>query len=268
MNLRKIILSPAFSILMVFNPITARAFNFADYLPVALGNYWTYQNRTNPTDTFTNSVFEKFMFAGNPAFKIGTDLNNYDIGYNDGTSVKIYASVENGVLNDFDDVSIGEITDGMFINLIEPTNFVLFRLWDNLDPVLKSVYGIDPSLTNLILWAVYDSNYPANSQNSIVESNLGVALPNYAVTHLEWHQQCVGMIVKIDVEADTGTIGDRYDLIDYRVNRLPDCSAPVPAPVPGLSLWGLSALTALILGAGITLMRRRPRSGGTSGPVV
>lgn len=41
-----------------------------------------------------------------------------------------------------------------------------------------------------------------------------------------------------------------------------------PSPVPSLSLWGLTALTVLIIGSGITLMRRRQRSGGTAGPVV
>jgi len=218
MNLGKIILSPVFSMLIFFNPVTARAFNFADYMPSTLGNYWTYRNGADPTDTFTVSVFEKFTFAGNPALKIGTDLNNYNIGHNDGTSVNIYASVDNGVLNDFGDVSIGEITDGMFINLVEPTNFALFRLWDNLNPLLTSVYNIDPSLTDLILWVTYDSNFLANSQNSIVKSNLGVSLPNYAVTGLVWYQQGVGEIVRIDVDAATGTIGDRYDLIDYKVN--------------------------------------------------
>jgi hypothetical protein len=202
--------------LIVFagTPLISEAANLADYIPLGLGSYWTYQNAANSNDTYTVSVFEEFVFSGfngQPAVKFGTDSNNYSIGYNNGTCVNIYASTKNGIPS----VSIGNFTDGTFFNLIEPTNFVLLRMYDNLNPTLKSVYGVnDP---NLVLWVTYDSKYPKNSQNSIVESNLGITIPNYAVTHLEWYAKDVGEIVKLDVDAGTGAIGTRYELIAHSI---------------------------------------------------
>ena len=209
--------------LIVFagTPLISEAADLADYVPLSLGSYWTYQNAANPSDTYTVSVFEKFIFNGfngQPAVKFGTDSNNYSIGYNNGASVNIYADLENGITFG---ISIGSFTDGTFFNLIEPTNFVLLRMYDNLAPT-KSVYGVnDP---NLVLWVTYDSEYPKNSQNSIVESNLGITIPNYAVTHLEWYAKDVGEIVKLDVDASTGTIGARYELIAHNIVPEPICT--------------------------------------------
>jgi hypothetical protein len=202
-----------------------------------LGSSWTYRNAANPSDTYTVSVFEKFVFSGfngQPAVKFGTDSNNYSIVYNDGSSVSSYAVTEQGVTFG---TSIGNFTDGTFFNLTtsscdspppeclieNPTNFVLLRMYDNLDPALKSVYGIDPSLTNLVLWATYDGIYPPNSQNSIVESNLGFTIP-YAVTHLEWYATGVGKIVDLDIEAASGDIGTRYELIAHNIVAGPVCT--------------------------------------------
>ena len=202
-------------------PLTSEAADLANYVPLSLGSYWTYQNAANPSDTYTVSVFEKFIFNGfngQPAVKFGTDSNNYSIGYNNGASVNIYADLENGITFG---ISIGNFTDGAFFNLIEPTNFALLRMYDNLAPT-KSVYGVnDP---NLVLWAYYDSRYPKNSQNIIVESNLGVTIPNYAITSLEWYKKDVGEIVNLDIEAATGAIGTRYELIAHNIVPEPICT--------------------------------------------
>jgi len=69
------------SILVLLNNITLCATNFADYFPLSLGIYFTYQADDDPTDFYTDSVFEEFMFAGNPAVKFGEDNNNYLIGW-------------------------------------------------------------------------------------------------------------------------------------------------------------------------------------------
>jgi hypothetical protein len=210
--------------LIVFagTPLISEAANLADYIPLSLGSSWTYRNAANPSDTYTVSVFEKFIFSGfngQPAVKFGTDSNNYSIGYNNGTSVNIYAGTENGIISG---ISIGNFTDGAFFNLIEPTNFVLLRMYDNLNPTLKSVYDINKP--NLVLWATYDSEYPKNSQNSIVESNLGVTIPNYAITSLEWYAKGVGEIVKLDIDAASGDIGTRYELIAHNIVSEPICT--------------------------------------------
>jgi YVTN family beta-propeller protein len=192
--------------------------NFADYFPLGLGSSWTYTNVDDPLDTYTDTVFECSTFANDPACKIGPGPNNYGIGYNDGSSINIYATVENGDVNDFPDVNIGNVTDGQFFNAFNQTNFVLFREWDKLDPAAKNIYGIDPSLSQLILWVTYDSNYPSNSQNTVVVSNLCVSLPDYAVTHLEWYQKGIGKIADLDIDADSGAIETLYELTDYVIS--------------------------------------------------
>jgi DNA-binding beta-propeller fold protein YncE len=196
----------------------ATPINFAAYFPLGLQTSWIYKNVADSSDTYTETVFECSTFAGNPACKIGTDSNNYGIGYNDGSSINIYATVENGDVNDFPDVTIGDVTDGQFLNAFEQTNFIMIREWDKLDPALKSIYGTDPSLNQLILWVTYDSNYPSNSQNSIVGSNLCASLPDYAVTHLEWYQKGVGKIADLDIDANSGDIGTLYELTDYAIS--------------------------------------------------
>jgi hypothetical protein len=212
---------------------------FPQYNPLTLGSYWTYQNTALPFDTYTVSVFENFSFNGYPAAKVGTDGNNYGIGSNNGVSVTAYGYVSNGVLYDSTHTTISAITDGTFYQLGEASNYQLIRIWDNLDSSLKAAYNIDPTLKDLILIAAYDSRYSRNGQNAVVESGLGVSLPDYAVTHLEWYQAGVGMITTTDIFADRGAIGDRYDLVDHYI-------APNPVPIPSALLLFSSGLAAFV----------------------
>jgi hypothetical protein len=194
--------------------------NLADYMPLSLGSYWTYQSADDSNDIYTESVFEQLVFNGHPAVKFGTN-SDFVIGDNNGSSVTIYQA--EGV-NVVPPISIGNFSDGSFFNFLYPTDFVLLRMYDNLDPSLKAVYGIDPSLTNLVLWVTYDSDYPKNSQNSIVESNLGITIPNYAVTYLEWYAKGVGKIVALNVDAASGNIATPYELIAHNIVTGPDLS--------------------------------------------
>jgi hypothetical protein len=239
MKFGKLILTAVLVVFILSYTVVAKAASLAEYTPLTLDSYWTYQNVAVPSDIYTESVFEKFTFTGHQAVKKGTDANNYVIGYNDGASVGMYAIVKQDVLYDFPDVSIGTINDGMFYQLAEPSNFQLIRMWDNLDPDKKAIYNINLSLKGLILIAAYDSNYSPNYQNSVVESDLGITFPDYAVTHLEWWQAGVGLITTTDVEACSGTIWDRYDLIDYRI-------APNPVPIPPTLLLLGSSMIGLI----------------------
>jgi hypothetical protein len=80
-----------------------------------------------------------------------------------------------------------------------------------------SDYGIDPNLEDVILMAHYSDDGPPNRQNDIVESNLpaGVTPPPGAVTDLEWRQCGVGVIAYIGVDASSGDLHERYELIGF-----------------------------------------------------
>ncbi len=205
---------------------SAAQLNFVDYAPYFsekhIGSWWTYQNVANPSDTYTNSLLGCLTFTDDygspvPACRFGEDLNYHGIIYSGSNSFTYYARVNNGTLMDFPDVTIGNFTDGAFFNLASPTNFKLLRVWDNLDSMEKSIYGIDPLLSNLIIEVTYDSDETENYHNNIVESNLGISLPNYAVTGISWFAPNIGEIVNMDISAQSGAMNERYDLVDYNI---------------------------------------------------
>lgn len=236
MKIEKLILSAAI-VMTGSSGFVAEAASFADYVPLSLGSYWTYENAANSADTYTESVFESFVFNGHPAVKYGDVNGSYTIGFNNGYTVNLYGEVDSGgTLNDYPDVSISTITDGM-VYQTGLEKFNLIRIWDNLDATQKSIYNIDPGLNNLILMANYDGDdgcCSSNYQNAIVESNLGFSLPDYAVSGLTWWQSGVGQIINLDIQAYNGAIGDRYNLVNYYI-------APVPIP-SALFLFGSALL--------------------------
>jgi hypothetical protein len=190
--------------------------NFADYFPIVLENSCTYQNVDNLSDTFTESVFEFYIFDGNPAYKVGDDKNNYAIVYSDGTTVTLYAVVDEGNLIDvIPDYSLSYVGDGYSTNFSGLGNYHLFRVWDNLDTDAKSIYGIDESYSNIVLTAIYTSDSPRNFHNDIVESNLapGISIPEGAIMEVEFSAPGIGLIASIDISEETGSFDDKYELV-------------------------------------------------------
>jgi len=89
-----------------------------EFLPLHLGASWTYENRDVPGDTYTESVFDFFVYEGHAAFRLGFDLEDHSIVCSDGQTVSIYADVDNGQVIDFDeDVIMGEFEDGHFFRV-------------------------------------------------------------------------------------------------------------------------------------------------------
>lgn len=213
-----------------------QAANVTDYFPLTLGSYWTYENSVNPSDTYTWSVFESFTFDGHSALKFGT-VDDYTIISSDGASVNLYAQVEGGVLYDFPDVSFTTVTDGMVFSL-NPATPAMFRFWDNLDATQKLAYNVNASLPDLLLTVGFDSSFSSNTQNNILLSNLGFPAPDYAVTNFQLNQPGVGQIIDFDVNAATGEINKRYNLVDYYI-------APVPVPS---ALWMFASALAGFIG--------------------
>ena len=213
-----------------------QAANVTDYFPHNLGSYWTYENSVNPSDTYTWSVFESFTFDGHSALKFGT-ADNYRIISSDRASVSLYAQVEGGVLYEFPDVSYTTITDGMDFSL-SPTTSTMIRFWDNIDATQKSVYDVNSSLTDLILIVGLDSTFASNTQNTILFSSLGFPAPDYAVTNFQLNQPGVGQIIDFEVDAATGVINKRYNLVDYYI-------APIPLPP---ALWMFASALAGFIG--------------------
>lgn len=196
------------AIIMTTAASSAQTTNFADYFPLGLGSYWTYRNTTNYTDNYNVSVTGPFTYREHVAVKLGTGTGDYVFCDNNGVSASIFGGASGTV-------TIGDFNDGDFFNFMKPTNFVLLRLYDNLDPNLKSVYDVNEP--NLVLWVTYDKKYPKNLQNNIVESNLAVSIPDYAVTGISWYAKNIGEVIKLDVDAVTGNLGKRYQLYTYNV---------------------------------------------------
>lgn len=187
------------------------------YLPLVLGASWTYQNQAEPYDIVVDSVFEQFEYEGRPALRFGTDLQDHSIVWREAGVVYLYAVVEEGILYDLDeDVVLDEVIDGGYFSPCfgAVCDSSLIRIWIEIDPTLRTLYGVDPELTDLLLWASYDPDFPPNLHNIILESGLpdGVDPPAGAVTGIDLYQRSVGLIESWDVEAATGGLSEHYVL--------------------------------------------------------
>ncbi len=196
----------------------ATLYNIADYTPLVEGNSCTYANIDDPADTFSRTIFECFTFKNNPVCSSGSAADKFEVLSNDITSVTYYYAMNGGVMRDIDpDYTLGYFQDGYSADFNGMGSYFILRVWDNLDPVTRSVYGIDESYNNIIVWATYDDKISPNSQNTIIESNLpaGVTPPAGAVTDIEFLAPGIGLIAERGISASTGlSDGYRYDLID------------------------------------------------------
>jgi len=191
-----------------------------EFFPLRFGSTWTYENRAIPGDTYTESVFALIEYEGHWAMRFGIDALNHTIAHWDGRTVTVFAEVEDGVLFDLgENIVVGEFEDGHIFRqcLGEPCDSLLLRVWDNLDPVLRSIYQVDPVPGDLVLEVTYDREYTPNFHNAIVTSNLpgGITPPAGAVTNLTWYLRDVGAYGLMDIEAQSGGIGETFFLIDH-----------------------------------------------------
>jgi len=207
---------------VTFSAAPAAADWLGEFFPLIYESYWVYENVDDPADTYTDTVFEIIEYEGQPAVRVGEDINDHMIASNDGQTLTVFAVVEDGETYDFaDNLVLSEFSDGSyFINCSDAEcDTTLIRVWDSIDPALRSIYEIDPQWTDLILFASYDRGYDPNLHNIAVTSNLpdGVTPPAGAVTGLEWFQRNVGEVADRDVSAETGGLGVYYVLVEYWV---------------------------------------------------
>ncbi len=196
--------------------ISTALYNMADYMPLVEGGSCAYANVDDPSDTFTNTVFECFTFEGNSVCKAGSAVDDYAVFSNDGTSIALYYVISEGEKREVEpDFTLGYFDDGYSSNFNGAGSYFMLRVWDNLDPVTRSVYGIDDSHKNIIVWATYDDEISPNSQNAIIESNLpaGITPPSGAITDIEFHAPGTGLFAVRGVSAETGSFAkDKFDL--------------------------------------------------------
>lgn len=190
---------------------------FGQYLPLCLGASWTYENFDNPADTYTRSVFGQTVYEGHPAYLYGTPAD-HNIIARDGYVLTLYAVVDGGVTYDQDeDTVLGEITDGLVFTpcLGGECDDNLVRRWDAIDPVLRSLYDINPAWHDAIVIAAFDAAVAPNLHNTTLASNLpaGATMPPGAVTNLEWYLPRTGLVVEREVDAASGGLGPRYVLV-------------------------------------------------------
>ncbi|MCP4572867.1 MAG: hypothetical protein GY838_10990 [bacterium] len=192
-----------------------------DYFTAVMGTVWTYENVDQPGLYRTESVFESLDWEGHPAVRLGGDLTDHSVVQNTGHVVTIYAQTEEGVLLDFpNDLDVGWFEDGVRLDLCPfpgDCDSTLIRVWTALDPSLRSIYGLDPGVTDLVVFASYDSDYDKNLHNTVLESNLppGRLPPTGAVTGVEWFQWKRGSYADLDVDADSGGFGEYWRLVDF-----------------------------------------------------
>jgi hypothetical protein len=194
-----------------------------EFFPLHFGSTWTYQNRDIPGDIYTESVFEIIEYEGHSAVRVGIDADNHTIARREGLTITILAEVEDGLLFDLEEnIVLGEFEDGyIFRTCAEvPCESLLVRVWDNLDPVLRGIYGVDPAPGELILVASYDPEYPPNFHSAIVASNLpgGVTPPTGAIMYLEWYRRDVGEHGMMEVDPVSGEMFDEFFLVNYSVS--------------------------------------------------
>lgn len=200
-------------------PVFAQAPMFGWYQPVNIEATWVYENVDDPFDTYTESVFQLFEYEGHPAYKMGRAEDDYIILYSFRGEISVYGVFHSGELHDPDhDIVLGEVVDGMaFSDCFEivTCDTTMIRVWDELDPTLRSLYGMDEGL-DMILFVAYDVGYEPNLHNTIVESNLpaGVIPPTGAVTGLDWYLRGIGTIDLVEVDAETGGIVEHYELVE------------------------------------------------------
>jgi len=187
-----------------------------DYLPLHLGETWTYQNVSVPADTYTESVFENLIYDGAQAVKLGGTYDYTVIGKT-GRTITVYAFAESGVLYDLtQNIVLGTFSDGYVFPVCSaaPCDSNLIRDWELIDPSLRSAYGLDAIHGDLVLIVSYDRHYPPNAQNVVAASNLpaGVSPPAGAVISLEWYQRGLGMVATLNVDVEAGGAQRFYKL--------------------------------------------------------
>jgi hypothetical protein len=206
-------------LLIITVPVTAQESLMGWYFPLNPGATWTYENLDDPFDTYTESVFEVFEYEGHPAYKKGRADDDYVVVYSFRGIVSVYAVVlPEGTFDLSEDLVLAEVVDGdIFDDCFEsPCEKVLIRTWASLDPTLRSIYGMDPGLTDMLMFAGYDPNFPPNLHNVVVESNLpsGVTAPVGAVTDIDWYLRGVGSLVEWDLDPQSGGVEEKFELVE------------------------------------------------------
>ena len=205
--------------LVITTSVSAREPMIGWYFPLNPGATWTYENVDDPFDTYTESVFETFEYEGHPAYKKGRAADDYVIVYSFRGTVTVYAVVlPEGTIDLSEDLVLAEVVDGhIFEDCFElPCEKVLIRVWENLDPTLRSIYGMDPGLTDMLMFAAYDAGYPPNIHNAVVESNLpdGVTAPIGAITDIDWYLRGIGLLEEWDIDAPSGGVEEKFELVE------------------------------------------------------
>jgi len=218
------------ALLLVSAPASAQGGQqetFADYWSFALGYSWKYTNAIDPGDFYYEDVLGLIKFGGYAeAYMVGRDSCNHLTAVNDGVTFIALAWTEDCVLVDFDDVDLSSFSDGHLWDY-DPGDccFEVFRLWEHLDHDLTGIYGIDQTLTDVVVWVGYDVNFPRNDHNVILESGGGFPF-KAAVTDFQFFQKNVGPLAFFDVLAGKNAqLGDHYEVVasfDCNGNQIPD----------------------------------------------
>jgi len=207
-------------VLLAFAATPVSAVWMAEYFPLCEGATWILENLDEPGEFCVDTVLEYVEYEGHTAMRFGEDLDDHSIVGSDGQTVTLYAQVDEGVLHDLsEDLVLGDLSDGdhMVICVEAPCDTNMIRFWQALDPGLRSIYGLEPEIEDMLMIVSYDPAYAPNLHNTVLESNLpgGVTPPAGAVTEIEWYARHAGTYALFDVDAPSGGLYDRCLFLEF-----------------------------------------------------
>jgi len=208
-------------VLLALLATEARSEWIGPYLPLYADNSWTYENVNVPGDFMVESVFDTTLWNGLVCAVFG-QADDHQVIHNTGRVITVFALFDEDTLYPVDPpIVLGDVHDGSLFEVpgesVPDTN--LIRDWEAIDPALRALYGLDAAWDDVLLIVAFDREENPNLHNTVVISNLpaGAPVPTGGVTSLEWYQRRLGMVAEADVEAETGGLGDFYQLIDWVV---------------------------------------------------
>lgn len=242
---------------------SARGAHFADYFPLAIGNWWEGEDFVpeetqdgivmQPAGSWRNSVFDSVLYDGRNAFKYG-QTSSYRIFSKSGTRLTVHAYVEDGEEFRLPDYTLGDAADGSVIQT--PSLTILVREFAKFPPHLipqvefaehGDLVASYLQIPGLIFTVELSHDFAPNRLNEIVAAGLDSGttsgLSGGVSAIIVWAPG-IGVVAVAEIEPTTGLLETLWLVVAYHLG--PDTpfarlegvvtDAGTGLPVPGARL--------------------------------